>query len=121
MAASCAGEMIRTARRLAASWRERGGPPLAIGVGLATGAAVVGNVGAEQLRGYTAIGDTVNLASRLEGKTKELGVPVVLDEATALASGLTVRAVGEITVKGRSAAVRVYALADLDGQTPAPQ
>jgi adenylate cyclase len=121
MAASCAGEMIRTARRLAASWRERGGPPLAIGVGLATGAAVVGNVGAEQLRGYTAIGDTVNLASRLEGKTKELGVPVVLDEATALASGLAVRAVGEITVKGRSAAVRVYALADLNGQAPAPE
>jgi adenylate cyclase len=119
MAATCAAEMIRSARRLAASWRERGGPPLAIGVGLATGDAVVGNVGAEQLRGYTAIGDTVNLASRLEGKTKELGTPVVLDEATATASGLAVRAVGEITVKGRSAAVRVYALSELDDQTPA--
>ena len=116
LAASCAGEMIRTSRRLAGEWRERGGPPLAIGVGIATGDAVVGNVGAEQLRAYTAIGDTVNLASRLEGKTKELAVPVVLDEATAEACGLPVRSVGEISVKGRAAAVRVFALSDLDLQ-----
>jgi adenylate cyclase len=114
LAATCATEMIRTSRHLAGQWRERGGPPLAIGVGLATGDAVVGNVGAEQLRVYTAIGDTVNLASRLEGKTKELAVPVVLDEATASACGLPVRSVGEITVKGRAAAVRVFALSDLD-------
>ncbi len=114
LAVSCAAEMIRTSRRLADEWRERGGPPLAIGVGIATGDAVVGNVGAEQLRAYTAIGDTVNLASRLEGKTKELAVPVVLDEATASACGLPVRGVGEVTVKGREAAVRVFALSELD-------
>jgi adenylate cyclase len=114
LAASCAAEMIRISRRLAGEWRERGGPPLAIGVGIATGDAVVGNVGSEQLRAYTAIGDTVNLASRLEGKTKDLAVPVVLDEATALVCGLPVRSVGEVTVKGRAAAVRVFALSDLD-------
>jgi adenylate cyclase len=114
LAARCAEEMIRTSRRLAGEWRERGGPPLAIGVGIATGDAVVGNVGAEQLRAYTAIGDTVNLASRLEGKTKDLAVPVVLDEATAQACGLPVRAVGEVTVKGRAAAVRVFTLSELD-------
>ncbi|OFV82397.1 MAG: hypothetical protein A2Y78_15985 [Acidobacteria bacterium RBG_13_68_16] len=114
LAARCAEEMIRTSRRLGEEWRERGGPPLAIGVGIATGDAVVGNVGAEQLRAYTAIGDTVNLASRLEGKTKDLAVPVVLDEATASACGLLVRAVGEVTVKGRAAAVKVFALPALD-------
>jgi adenylate cyclase len=114
LAASCAAEMIRTSRRLAGEWRGRGGPPLAIGVGIATGDAVVGNVGSEQLRAYTAIGDTVNLASRLEGKTKDLAVPVVLDETTAQACGLPVRSVGEVTVKGRAAAVRVFALSDLD-------
>jgi adenylate cyclase len=114
LAATCAAEMIRTSRRLAGEWRERGGPPLAIGVGIATGDAVVGNVGSEQLQAYTAIGDTVNLASRLEGKTKDLGVPVVLDEATALACGLAVRSVGEVTVKGRAAAVRVCTLDGLD-------
>jgi adenylate cyclase len=114
LAAACAEEMIRTSRRLAGEWHERGGPPLAIGVGIATGDAVVGNVGAEQLRAYTAIGDTVNLASRLEGKTKELAVPVVLDEATASACGRPVREVGEVTVKGRTAAVKVFALPALD-------
>jgi len=114
LAVTCAEEMIRTSRRLAGEWRERGGPPLAIGVGIATGDAVVGNVGAEQLRAYTAIGDTVNLASRLEGKTKDLAVPVVLDETTASACGLRVRAVGEVMVKGRAAAVKVFALPALD-------
>lgn len=114
LAAACAVEMVRTAREMAEDWRRRGGPPLAIGVGIATGDAVVGNVGAPQLRAYTAIGDTVNLASRLEGKTKELAVPAVIDEATAAGCGLRTREVAEITVKGRAAAVRVFALVDLD-------
>lgn len=113
MAATCAAAMLRTAGAMAEDWRSRSGPPLAIGIGLATGDAVVGDVGAEQLRNYTAIGDTVNLASRLEGKTKELGVGVVLDEATALGSGLPVVHLAEILVKGRSQAVRVYTLQEL--------
>ena len=75
-------------------------------------------MGAPELRAYTAIGDTVNLASRLEGKTKELGVPVVVDEATAHRCGLPVREVAEIMVKGRAASVRVFALSELD-QAPA--
>lgn len=120
LAARCAAEMVRTAQTMAQDWQRRGGPPLAIGVGVATGEAVVGNVGAPELCSYTAIGDTVNLASRLEGKTKELGVPVVLDEATARGSGLAVRDVGEITVKGRAAAVRVFALAELDAMLEKP-
>lgn len=114
LAVACGAEMVRTARRMAADWARRGGPPLAIGVGIATGDAVVGNVGAPELRAYTAIGDTVNLASRLEGKTKELGVPVVVDEATAGACSMPVREVAEIVVKGRAASVRVFALQELD-------
>lgn len=118
LATACAAEMVRTSRRMAADWARREGPPLAIGVGIATGDAVVGNVGAPELRAYTAIGDTVNLASRLEGKTKELGVPVVVDEETARRCGLQVREVAEIMVKGRAASVRVFTLSELD-QAPA--
>src|SRR5262249_1117370 len=51
---------------------DRGLPPFAIGVGVHAGSAVVGNVGSKTRMEYTAIGDTVNVASRLEGKTKDL-------------------------------------------------
>jgi adenylate cyclase len=115
LAASCAAEMVRAARRLAEQWRQRTGPPLAIGVGIATRDAVVGTIGSDELRAYAAIGDTLNLASRLEGRTKDLGVPVVLDEATTRACELRVREVGEITVKGRAVEVRVDTLTGLDG------
>lgn len=93
---------------LAAFNREQqanGGPQLAIGVGLHFGPAFIGYIGARQRHEYSAIGDTVNAASRLEGLTKELGFPIVMSTAVAerLPAGSGFVALGEHRVKGRAA------------------
>jgi len=72
-----ARDMLERVERLNVELAKDGEAPIAIGIGLHVGDAVVGNMGSAARHNYTAIGDTVNVASRLEGLTKEVGYPLV--------------------------------------------
>lgn len=85
---------------------DRGLPEFAVGIGLHTGNAVVGNLGSARRMEYTAIGDTVNVASRLEGETKALSCVIV-------ASADTVRAAGDMVHTGRHETLKVKGRAEL--------
>jgi adenylate cyclase len=96
---------------------DRGLAEFKIGVGLYSGEALVGNIGAPKRLEFATIGDTVNAASRLEGITKEMQCVIVAAETTVKAAGEGVR-VGKIEtrqVKGRAEPIRIYEILGVDG------
>lgn len=108
-------EMQAELRKLAEKWKPEG-LNLRIGIGINSGPAIVGNIGSARRMDYTAIGDTVNLASRLESSTKELGVGILLSEYTynALRGSYRFRSMGSVRVRGRSQAVETYSVEEAD-------
>ncbi|MBI1384234.1 MAG: CHASE2 domain-containing protein [Rhizobiales bacterium] len=107
-------DMLNGERRAEASGQVAQGAlePLRLGIGLATGAAIVGNMGSELRFDYSALGDAVNLASRLESLSVQYGVRVLISDETHLrgAAGLAVVEVDVVRVKGRAEAVRIWTL-----------
>lgn len=112
--------MLTELDALQAERTAEGREPFRIGIGINTGDMVVGNLGSDQIFTYTAVGDGVNLAARLESSTKEFGVPIVISEATYLAvrHAFDGRYLGEVRVKGKASAVKIYALQRARGPRP---
>jgi adenylate cyclase len=93
--------------------RRRGEVPIGAGVGIHTGEVVLGAVGIPQRSDYTAIGDTVNTAARLQGLSRDFKVDVLLSAETAArlrGAGFAFDDLGEATVRGRMQTVRVFTL-----------
>jgi adenylate cyclase len=83
-------------------------PGIAIGIGINTGEAIVGNMGSETRFDYTAIGDAVNTAARLESATKECGVNILIGESTESYCGYYLKELSPIIVKGKSKPLKVF-------------
>ncbi|MBI3754436.1 MAG: adenylate/guanylate cyclase domain-containing protein [Deltaproteobacteria bacterium] len=111
---SIALRWMKELEKLNGDWKKKGYPSISIGVGINTGDAVVGNMGADLRFDYTAIGDNVNLASRLEGMNKVYGTHVIASENTQklVQSDFLFRELDLVRVKGKEKPVAIYELMD---------
>jgi adenylate cyclase len=87
-------------------------PPIAVGIGIASGPVIAGFVGTQRRATYTCIGDTVNLASRLESHTKVVGQPILIAENTRLGLDSNIQVVpqGEVQLRGKTQAVNIFSV-----------
>ena len=106
-------EVLNKQRELEAKERGQAYIPLNVGVGLNTGVCVVGNMGSDLRFDYSVLGDSVNLASRLEGQSKEYGFPIIVGSKTALAvkDKFAILELDFIMVKGKKEPEVIYAIA----------
>jgi adenylate cyclase len=104
--------MVELIRLFNAEQASRGKVEIGIGIGIASGQVVAGYTGTQHRATYTCVGDTVNVAARLEAQTKELGHPILIAENTraGLGPGIAVEPQGHVVLKGKRQPVKVYAV-----------
>ena len=107
-AIDCALDIMKNMEELNKEFKKKGMPSIAIGIGINSGKAVIGNMGSENRFDYTAIGDAVNTAARLESATKEVGVDLLIGENTAQFTKFELNLISTIKVKGKADALNVY-------------
>ena len=107
-AVDCALDIIENMKELNKELENKGLPSIAIGIGINSGEAVIGNMGSEARFDYTAIGDAVNTGARLESATKEVGVDLLVGENTILFNRYRFDLVDEIFVKGKEEPLKVF-------------
>lgn len=104
--------MIKRLEKFNAELRAEGIQEIHFGIGIYTGPVIIGNVGSEMRLEYTVVGDTVNVASRLEGVNKELGTTILVGEATkkSVKGNYPFKSMGSVSVKGRKEPIAVYTI-----------
>ena len=122
LACEAALEMQAAMRPLKEGWEAQGFPRISTRIGLHTGPVVAGNVGSKKRFNYTVMGDTVNLAARLERANKFYGTAIMLSEATCrrLANTFLVRELDLVQVRGRVQPVTIFELISLMPPTGPP-
>ncbi len=105
-------DMQESLHRLCEKWKSEGKEPIEMGVGIHTGEAVVGNIGSERRMEYTAIGDTVNVAARLEKENKNFSTSIIVSQTTweAIKDEFDFKLLGEVTLSGRAEKITVYTM-----------
>src|SRR6478609_735041 len=109
-AVQAAVDMVKELGELNRAWAARGMVPLDIGIGVNSGDMIAGNIGSSSIMSYTVIGDNVNLGARLESLNKEYKTRIIISDATRgrLTGAYEMRPLGDVVVKGKSAAVAIY-------------
>ena len=109
-AIKCANAMLKKVKELQKKWLQEGKPKIEIGVGINTGEAFVGNIGSEKRLEYTVIGDTVNLASRLEGYNKIYKTQFLISSSTyQYVRGIAdVIKISEVKIRGKEKKMNIY-------------
>lgn len=111
-AVKAALEMHEELAKLCSRWKNEGRPEIEIGIGIHSGNAVIGNIGSEKRVEYTAIGDTVNVASRIEQLNKELHTNLLVSESTmsVIWDKFDFKEVGAHQIRGRSELITLYTI-----------
>lgn len=108
IAVDCAKDIWQNMSDLNIELQAKELPPIAIGIGVNTGEAVIGNMGSDTRFDYTAIGDAVNTAARLESATKEAGADILIGESTESLCGYQLRELEPIYVKGKQKPLKIF-------------